>query len=131
MAICKKIRRTNEIICSGSLNRLITIQVRELKPPTGDSVDYGEEFTTERNVWAMVEIVANETFFDHTNTERIITHNFYIRYISDVEITSENWIKYNNQYYDIVDVKNMGYNDRFMQLRTNIRGQDNLPVNWA
>lgn len=131
MAICKKIRRTNEVICSGSLNRLITIQVRDLKAPIGDSVDYGEEFTTLKNVWAMIETVANETFFDNTNTERIITHNFYIRYISDVEITSENWIKYNSQYYDIVDVKNIDYNDRFMQLRANKRGQDSLPVNWA
>jgi len=131
MAICKKIRRTNEVVCTGDLNRLVTIQVRELKPPTGNSVDYGEEFVTAKDVWAMIETVGNETFFAGTNTVRIVTHLFYIRYISNVEITSENWIKYDGNYFDIIDVENLDYNDRFLKIRANRRGQEAIPVNWA
>jgi SPP1 family predicted phage head-tail adaptor len=131
MATCKKIKRLSERVCIGSLNQKINIQVRELLAPIGDSVDFDEEFTLLENVWAMVETVAGKVFFDGSNTDKSITHNFYIRYISGVQITAENWINYKDQYFDIINVENLDEANRFLLMRTTIRGSDGLPVNKA
>ncbi|MCK5017303.1 MAG: phage head closure protein [Candidatus Peribacteraceae bacterium] len=129
MAICKKKVRESKRVCIGSLNRKITIQMRDIKPPKGGSVDFTENFTVEREVWAMVESVNNTTFFDETNTEQIVSHNFYIRYIDGVEITAENWIKWRDRYYDIIGVQNLNEENRFYLLRANVRGTITKPVN--
>lgn len=129
MTVCKKIRRTSERVCIGAMNHLITINARDITPPEGGSVDFGEDFTGVRNVWAMVETVNNTTFFDETNTEQIVSHNFYIRYLNGVSITSENWIKWRDINYDIIGVENLNEENRFLLLRANVRGTINDPVN--
>lgn len=131
MATCKKIRRVDKRVCIGSLNKQIEIQLRELKEPIGASVDFDEEFTVVKTVWSMVETVGNKLFFDGTNTDQITTHNFYIRYIPSVSITSENWIKYNDELYDIVGTENLNEENRFYKLRANVRGTITKPVNFS
>jgi SPP1 family predicted phage head-tail adaptor len=131
MATCKKIKRLSEKVCIGSLNQQIDLQVRTLAAPTGDSVDFDLGFTVLKNVWSMVETVAGKVFFDDSNTDRSITHNFYIRYINGVEITAENWISYKGKYFDIVNVENLDEADRFLLLRATERGSTTKPVNKA
>ena len=131
MATCKKIKRLSERVCIGSLNKKINIHTRELKPPTGTGVDYDEEFVVIENVWSMIETVAGKVFFDGTNTDQSITHNFYIRYIVGVTITAENWIEYNGNRFDIINVENLDEGNRFILMRTNQRGSDTLEVNKA
>jgi len=91
MAVCKKIKRQEKRVCSGSLNRRIIIYVRSITAPLAESVDYGENLTQPITTWAMIETVNGVTTFDNSNIERIITHNIYIRYRPD--ITFENWLE--------------------------------------
>jgi SPP1 family predicted phage head-tail adaptor len=131
MATCKKIKRLSERVCIGSLNKRISLQVRNLTPPVGDEVDFDEEFTVLEDIWAMVETVAGKVFFDDSNTDKSITHNFYIRYISGISVTAENWIRYDDRYFDIVNVENLDEGNRFLLMRTTERGSVNKEVNKA
>ena len=135
MAKCTKIKREIKRVCAGSLNRLITVNVRSITPPTGGSVDFGEELTEPKNVWAMVKTINGTTIFDDTNTEKVITHDIYIRYTAT--ITPEKWVKLpsvtggNDVLLDIVRVDNLNEDNRFYRLRCNLRGNTAVPVNLA
>lgn len=109
------------------MNRLISLQDRSITPPSGDDVDYSETFTGNADVWAMVDTKRGETVFDGTNTERDVTHRFYIRYLSG--ITAETWIEENNIKYDILDVENLNEENRFMLLRASKRGSETKDIN--
>ena len=133
MATCKKIKRLEERVCIGSLNRKIIIYVRSITAPLADSVDYGENLSQPLTVWAMIETVNGVTTFDSSNIERIVTHNIYIRYRAN--ITFENWLEVPrinepvSQYYDIIRVENLDENYRFYKLICNLRGDTAKPVN--
>lgn len=129
MVQCTAKERKSTRVCIGSLNQKIDLEVRVLTPKSDNDVDYDEIFTQFKTVWAMVETVAGKTMFDKSNIERVVTHNFYIRFI--VNITFENWIKYKSQYFDILNVENFGERNSFYKLTTAIRGDDTKPVNWA
>ncbi len=127
MAQCVAKVRKSTRVCIGSLNQRIDINIRTLTPNSDDDVDYDEVFTLTKTVWSMVETVTGETMFDSSNVERVVTHNFYIRYIPD--ITMENWIVYKDELYDILNVENFGENDRFYKMATAVRGDTAQPVN--
>lgn len=131
MATCKKIKRLSERVCIGSMNKRISLQVRDLEAPVGDSVDFKEKFTVLSDIWTMIETVAGKVFFDGSNTDRSITHNFYIRYLNGVEITAQNWVRYDDKYFDIINVENLDEANRFLLLRTTERGTVNKKVNFA
>ena len=129
MAKCTKILRKKRQVCIGQLNEQIILQARAIQPPSGSSVDYGEDFSGDNTVWALVETVRGETVFDSTNTEQDITHRFYIRHISG--ITGETWIEYNSAKLDIVDVENLDERSGFLLLRANNRGDKAVEVNLS
>ena len=129
MAICKKIRRTLTKVCTGALNKKIQIQIRAITPPAGESVDYSEEFTELITTWAMIDTPTGTEVFDSTNTVKTVTHDFYIRYIPN--ITFEEWILYDNKYYDILMVEDFQEDKQYYRLRCNLRGDETKPVNWA
>jgi len=135
MAICTKIRRKSKRVCIGSLNRYVLVLLRKIQPPSQGSVDFSEGFTEERKVWAMIDTVTGVTVFDKTQTEHVITHDIYIRYVKN--FTPEKWIKLlsvnggDNVLLDIWQVENFGENNEFFRMRCNIRGTDQLPVNEA
>lgn len=131
MATCKKIVRLSERVCAGSLNKKISILTRDIVPPAGDDVDFDEQFVVAKNVWAMIETVAGKVFFDGSNTDKSITHNFYIRYIPTIEITAEHWVLYNDNHFRIVNVENLDEANRFLLLRTTERGTQTKKVNFA
>lgn len=130
MANCQKIVRKSKRVCIGSLNKKIDIELRQITPPIGGNVDFGESFTLVKTVWAMVETIGHREFFDNTNTMRVKTHHFYIRYIPNVEITAENWVKYNSEYYDILGVQDLNEEHRFYLLEATVRGTTAKPVNF-
>lgn len=136
MAICKKLKRTETKVCIGSMNTLIQLKTRSIVPPNGSNVDFDENFSTLVSIWAMVETVTGEKIFDDSNIERLITHDFYIRFIPD--ITFENWVfvpaKYGNVkefYLDLVKVENINMQNEFYRLRCAIRGDSTKKVNWS
>lgn len=129
MAKCVYKQRQDVIICSGDLNKQISIQTRKLVEPSNfdDDVDYSEEFTVFQYFWAMIETVNGEAIFDESNTKINVTHKFYIRYVSD--ITFENWVVYSGNRFRILDVENINEQNEFLILKCNKRGSVALPVN--
>jgi head-tail adaptor len=135
MAIIKKIKRIEKKVCIGSMNKLIRLKVRSLTPPLGDTPDFGETFSQLVDVWAMVETIVGEEIFDDSNVRRLITHDFYIRYLQD--ITFELWLLYPAQigntkelYFDILKVENLNMENEFLKLRCSDRGDATKQVNW-
>ena len=126
---CDFIKSKPASICIGDLSSKIILQLRAITSPTGESVDFTETFTTAETVWARVDTVRGETVFDGTNTERDVTHRFYIRFISG--ITAETWIEWNDIKFDILDVENLQENDEFYLLRAAKRGIKTTNVNLS
>lgn len=129
MADCVAKVQKSKTVCIGSLNKKIIVQTRSIAPPMGGSVDYTLDFIDYKTVWALVETKQGSTTFDETNTEKVWSHDFYIRYIPNV--TFENWVTYNSKYYDIISVENLNMDDRFYRLKCNIRGITAFKVNEA
>jgi hypothetical protein len=119
----------------GSMNHRITVEVRSLMPPVGEDTNYGLSFITDISVWAMMDTVNGLTVFDGENIERVVTHNFYIRYLPN--LTFEKWIKYYNQYsnktnrYRIYRVEDLGEEHKFYKLYTGLAGDIGLEASKA
>lgn len=120
-------RNCEPIICAGDLTERIIIQSRDIKAPTGSSVNYAENFTTFKTVWAKVETTRGTELFDGVNVNNAYTHIFKIRYMANV--SRENWIEYKSKAYDIVDVENVNEKNLFMYLRCIERGDKNKNAN--
>lgn len=130
MGKCVKLQRTITKVCTGSLNKRIKIYTRALTPPVNpyeDAVDYTEEFTLVASLWAMLKVNRGVTYFDGVNTASVTTSDFYIRYRTD--ITAENWIIYNNNRYDIIEVSD--YDEMYLMLRTRQTADENKAVGEA
>lgn len=126
---CVVIKSNKRRPCIGSLKALIDIQARVITPPENESTDYTETFTDIISVRAMIQTVSGKSMFDKTNVERDLTHKFTLRYMPD--ITFQNWVKYNSQYYDILRVENIDEANRWYVLYCSIRGSINNPANEA
>ena len=123
MAKCIKLRRTKTQVCTGSLNKLIEIYERDIEAPLNSlsvDPDYTELFTLIHTVWAMIETPKGKVLFDDVGTEKIITHVFHIRYLNN--ITSQNWIIYDNERYDIQNVIDLESNKLYLRLECVLRG---------
>lgn len=129
MADCVKIEAKKSKVCAGSLDREILICSRAIQPPALDGVDFSEDFTTSSMAFAMVDTPNGVTIFDQSNIERVVTHDFHIRFIAG--LTAESWIKFNGDLYDILQVTNLEERSLFMKLRCNKRGDQTVPTNYA
>ena len=128
MAKCIKIFSKKRKVCIGNLDRIVKVNSRVIQAPVSD-VDYTEEFIQLIEMHANIETVSGVTFFDSTNVERDITHFIYIRFFTG--ITPENWLIFNDEYYDIIDQQNLEERDEFLLLKCNKRGPVTKPVNQA
>lgn len=129
MPNCKVINKGRTKVCIGAMRTIITLHVRSIVPPSGDSTDFNESFTNPVVVKAQIETVPNIAVFDQTNTERLVSHIFYIRYRDDV--TAETWIELNGDKYDIINTENIEERNQWLILRCNQRGIASKPVNFA
>jgi SPP1 family predicted phage head-tail adaptor len=127
MAVCKVKQRTHKRVCIGSLNHKIEIYVRSIKAPAKGSVDFSDNFTLKKKVWAMVDTVSGETRFNASNIEMVVTHHFYIRYIPNVDIVDV--ILHGGLRYKIVNVENLNNENYFLVIKASDRGDATLPVN--
>jgi len=128
MAKCNKIYRTIDKICAGSLNKSIIVHTRTIANKSASSVDFTEVFSNPQTVWAMIETVNGITIFDDVNQERVVTHNFYIRYIAG--ITSESWIEFDSRYFNILKVDALNEDKRFLKLMCEERGTKTVEATW-
>lgn len=124
---CNFIKKKPSAVCTGDLDKKIILQDRSISAPAGDDVDYGETFTEASTVWARVDTVSGETVFDGTNTERDVSHRFYVRYVSGV--TSETWIEWNSIKFDILNVENINEESNFLLFRAAKRGNKSSSIN--
>ncbi|MEE8341967.1 MAG: phage head closure protein [Candidatus Neomarinimicrobiota bacterium] len=128
MARCQIIGPKHKKICAGDLRQRIEIQTRSITSPA-DCINFDELFTTVETVFASIETVNGQTVFDSTNTEVIVTHKIYIRFLSTV--TAETWLQFNNEKYDILKVENIDNRNEYLILRCNKRGINTKDVNFA
>ena len=120
MPQCVKTQRKDLKVCAGDMDKSIMVFVRQLESPEGDSVDVQEKFVEQRNMKAMLETVNGETIFDKTNTERIVTHKFTVRW--QPNITFENYIAYLGKNYQILTVENQNERNKFYVIKATDRG---------
>ena len=128
MTKCVKICGRRRQVCIGSMDKLITLQIRALTEPVENSVDYSEGFTAIENVWADVKTTSRgEVVFDRANQARQVSHIFGIRYRDDV--TTETWIEYEDNKYDILDTEDLEERHDFLLLKSVRKGDKTLPIN--
>lgn len=119
---CKK------IICIGSLDTAITLKKRSITAPIQNSVDYTQTFTEDTVVWAKIKTSGRgEIIFDRTNTARIVTHLFYIRFLTG--ITAQTWIELESINYDILSTTDLEEKHEWLLLKATKRGIKTLPIN--
>lgn len=128
MPICKKINAEHRKVCIGDMRWLIDIYNPVIVPPdiTNGEIDYTVTKEPETTVWSMVKTFPNLAVFDSMNTETTISHDFYIRFRTD--ITPEKNIRYpagTGLYYNIVLVENFENRNEFLRLRCNLKGVEN------
>lgn len=84
--------------------QMITIRDRDIVPPAFGSVDFGEEFSGDLAVRAIIKTKRGTTLFDGVNTDLVITHRFCIEYVSGV--TAQSWIEFGGRRFNVADVEN-------------------------
>jgi len=138
MAICKKLNLVRTQICTGDLDKYIGIYLRTLLPAeAGSGGEPIESFTLIKNVWAGIETPSPlERFNGITINDRIsnlTTHVFYIYYDSslpDLE-TGNHFVKWNDDNFRILSVKNNDEQDQFIMIFATNRGDDDLEASEA
>lgn len=132
MSQCKDITPKKRRLCTGDLRDRIEIQSRALKPTTFSSSDYQEEFITISTVWASIQTTRGfQSFNDVGTVENNVTHKIYIRFSTELTITTENWLIFKNERYDIIDIENLEERNEFLLLYCEKKGSDSVPANEA
>lgn len=142
MASCNKIRVKNRSVCASDINEPVLILQRTLRAPKFGERDYDEsgikfgDKDVVLRTWAGVETNRGYRSFDgvglNSNTSDLVyTHKFFLRYDPVCEITSENWIEFNCNLYQIVDVINIDEKNRFLEIKTVKKGESNIMANLA
>jgi len=133
MAKCVTIQRKKKRACIGARNRWITLQTRSIQPPCSGEVDYTEKFTKKIRVKALVKttegVRGGETIFDDTGTERVVTHEFDIRFITGV--TFENWVLMDGIKYNILGTQNVDEANNSIIIKATKRGTESAAANFA
>lgn len=129
MPRCVNAKRRKKQVCTGDLDTLITLQSRNITPPTS-GVDATETFAdTNADIWSMMETGKGSVFFDDTNIERTITHEFSIVYIAG--LTAESWVLFESRYFDILMIEDYDERHEYQLLRCNERGTTSNQANEA
>ena len=128
MADCQKIKIPKRGICAGDLNKIIYIKSRSLETPKS-GVDFSENFSAGKRVWAGLKTTKGRAMFYTTNMDQGVTHIFYIRWYAG--LTSDYWIEYKGENYDIAQVDNLDESDQFYAVYCNVRGDKDSKVNHA
>jgi SPP1 family predicted phage head-tail adaptor len=122
-------RRNRRIVAIGDLNVKINLQTRVLRSrfATGDDDESG--FATFASPWAMVETFDGVQTFDTLGQGIKASHQFTIRYRSD--ITAQTYVDYKGQLYDISYVENLDERKEFINLLCKLTGPDDPNIQAA
>ncbi len=118
MPTCVKIRAKKSQVCAGDLRFQIEIQQRELGTPlnpiAGEDEDYSLSLTTVHTVFSAIDTPIGATTFNQLGISTVISHIFYIRFLSDVD--AQKFILFDETRFDIVKVTNFEGRKIFMKL---------------
>ena len=129
MARCSRIGPKKKKLCIGDMNKRITFKVRYITPPA--DVNYDNTFSTLLSVKAAIETVNGQAFFDSVAGDTPITHKFYIRYINNVAIRSEDWLVYGGNNYKILLIENVDEANKYLIIRATLKGPSDVVANRA
>jgi len=129
MTICQNISPKKRKICAGDLRLLINIQTRAVKSNGFDDPDYGETFTEVKQVYASIQTTRGFQSFDGVGVNNNVTHKIYIRFDSTLNISADDWVEFENDKYDIVDVENLEERNEFFILYCMKKGSETLNAN--
>ena len=130
MSVCVRINGKKRKLCAGDLDNLIMLQNRDIVAP----LDFGaseasEKFTDEDFIECMVVTRSGLTLFDGVQIEKVITHQFYIRYYEG--LTAEWWGLFEGRRMDIVRVEDLEERHEWMRLDCSETGTTEKQANDA
>lgn len=128
MKKCRNIVRYKTTVCIGNMDKRIGIYERKIKAPdflNNQGVEYSEEFTLVKNIWSQIVPLKSFDIFAGINFKvGDKTHDIYVRYRSD--INSQQYIKYKDNYYKVLNIMNFEEDSRFLLLECSLTGDSTL-----
>ncbi len=112
-------KRKHRQLCLGDLNKRIKIDDRSIQTPNFDSVDASERFSGVKEIWAKIETTSGQTVFV-VNQDISFTHIISIRF--DSQVTTENWIKFEGNFYKILTIQDLEERHEWLLMRCVERG---------
>ena len=98
----------------------ITLQNRNISPPDFGTPDFGEVFTGDTIVKAIIITKRGTVLFDGVATDNPITHKMCIEWLPGV--TAETWVEFKGRRFDVLDPENSCEEDEVIILRCTERG---------
>lgn len=129
MSVCVKIKGKKRRLCVGDLDRQITLSDRAITTTNVANPEFGEDFSSPNEVWAMLETKDGVKVFDGANIERRATHLFYIRYIADM--TQEKFVFFEGNIYDILNTQDLEERHEWILLKCALTGDENKASSFA
>lgn len=128
MAIRVTNRRRRKKHTIGDQRERITIHVRTITAPGYDSVEVTETYDAGTEYWASIETMdRKKSMFDGVNIPEGATHYFTIRY--DENITAENIINFEGEYYEILKTDDPDKRKQYTELFVKLKGDETLAAN--
>jgi len=122
----KQICNIQSAVCIGSMKFPIQIINSEINPEAiGFTINFDDFVTT----YAAIQTRTGVETFDGSNISHNLTHIFYIRY--GIEVEALYHIRYNEKFYIVMDVEDMGEEKRFLKLTTTERGVTINKASWS
>lgn len=109
----------------GDIRERITIHTRTISAPMFDSVDFTETYDIGVKHWASIETIDKKySTFSGVNIPENATHSFIIRF--DSEVTTENIIAFDGDYYQIISIGDPDKRKQYMELFSKLKGEDTI-----
>ena len=122
MSCRKRIDFKKSKICSGDLNKKITIQYRQrIESNSANSIST-MGFVDVGTFWAAVKTTVSKEPFDKVNLGEAITTDFFIRYSANIDIQKEVWIQYNCRNFKVINIENLNEDNLILRFRSVDRG---------
>lgn len=131
MSIRKVSRRRLKKYVIGDMRERIKIHTRFITAPVFDSAELKETYDTGNLRWAVAETLdylsSGRQMFDEVNLNKAPSHKFTIRY--DADITTENIINWQDEYYQIIKTINPDVRKQYLELFCRVKGSEGFEVN--
>ena len=121
--VCKnRLKFKRSIICSGDLNKRITLQHPVIAGSSNVDTNTTRTFTDIGQFWAAIKTRPAAQFFDDVNLSETIITDFFINYTTSIDLLKEIWVLFDNKRFKIVATENLNEDNLIIKLRANERG---------